>query len=160
MRIAVTVLCLASLPGCIQESSDDYWSGGGGGGWGSGWGGGGGSAGFGCQSDDACGSLTCTRTGECLPAAQVRAVVTDWTVQGEPASETSCARAPRLSITFSSGAGEQFGYTPVPCKAGKFTVDKLPLRFTSVQLAREGDRSGGAYGTFDSDGRALLDLRY
>lgn len=163
MRTALLACLAFGLVGCFAErdyDDDHYWSGGSGSGWGSGWGGGGGTSGFGCSSDSECGGLTCTRTGECLAASQVRAVSTVWTVGDELASDTSCSAVPRLSITFSSGGGEQFGYTPVPCKAGKFTVDKFPTRFTTVQLAREGDYGGGAFGTFDSQGTAMLDLPY
>jgi hypothetical protein len=48
----------------------------------------------------------------------------------------------------------------VPCKLGRFTVDKLPTRYTTVTLARAGDYYGGASATFDSSGNALLDLQY
>lgn len=161
MRLALA-LCL--LAGClIQDPYDDPYYGGGGGGIGSGWGGGGGQVELGCLSDSDCGTsgLVCTRTGECLSASQVRAVRTLWTVKGLEASEASCSRAPSLSITFTSSGGEQFGYTPVPCKAGKHTVDKFPIRFTTVQLARDGDYSGGDTGTFDAtSGEAQLDLPY
>jgi hypothetical protein len=161
------LLALCLLPGCLepQEPYDpyyDYGSGGGGGGLGSGWGGGGGTVEYGCTSDAACGSnLVCTRTGECLAASQVRAVHTLWTVKGKVASEETCVGAPSLSITFFTAiAGEEFGYTPVPCRAGKHTVDKLPTRFVTVQLTRAYDYSGGDSGPFDMNGDAQLDLPY
>lgn len=164
MRLALA-LCL--LSGCLIEEPRDedpyYGSGSGssGGSWGSGWGGGGGTIDYGCSSDAACGvGSLCTRTGECLPASQVRAVHTYWTVAGKTASSATCTNAPNLAITFSSGAGEQMGYTPVPCRAGLHTVDKFPTRFTSVQLAIEGDYAGGDSATFDADGNAQLDLPY
>jgi hypothetical protein len=163
MRLALLAVCLL---GCIppdhDDHSDDYWSGGDSG-WGSGWGGDDGlPPTLGCTSDAACGSgLTCTRTGECLASSMVRAVYTLWTVDGMTASDATCSAAPKLAITFSSNtSGEQWGYTPVPCNAGKFTVDKFPMRFTSVQLAREGDYTGGVYRMFDAQGTASLDLPY
>lgn len=164
MRLALLALCLA---GCfVDTSSDPYddpyddYNNTGGGGWGSGWGGDGGSTSYGCQSDSECGGLVCTRSGECLPASSVRLVRTVWTIDGAPATDATCAPVPKLSITFSTSAGEQFGYTPVPCVAGKFTVDKFPTRFTTVQLTRAYDYSGGGYGTFDATGTATLDLPY
>ena len=163
MRLALAALLFSA---CYIDSGDDgyvYEDGyyGSGSGWGSGWGGGSGvDTEYGCASDAECGGLVCARTRECLPASQVRAVHALWTVGGDAASATSCSLAPNLAITFSGGSGEQWGYAPVPCKAGKFTVDKFPTRFTNVQLARDTDYSGGAYGTFGSDGNALLDLPY
>jgi hypothetical protein len=149
------------LGGCMMEDSSSSGSyGGGGGGWGSGWGGGGGTTGFGCQADSECGGLTCARTGECLAASEIRIVHTNWTLKGAAASDATCTKAPLLAITFTSPQGEMFGYAPVPCDAGKHTVDKLPIRFNEVQLARENDYSGGAYGTFDATGNATLDLPY
>ena len=172
MRFALASCLVASifasaLAGClIQDPHDDgtyYGSGSssGGGSLGSGWGGGSGAYDYGCHSDAECGSgLVCARTYECLTASQVRVVHTLWTVGGDPASEATCTSAPDLSITFTNGASEQWGYTPVPCRAGKHTVDKFPIRFTTVQLSRAYDYSGGDFGTFDAQGNAQLDLPY
>jgi len=163
MRLALA-LCL--LSGClIQEPQDDdpyYDYGSGGGNPGSGWGGGNGPpTTYGCQSDSACGTgNVCARTGECLPASQVRVVHTLWTVNGMAASTTTCANAPDLSITFTNSYGEEWGYTPVPCRAGKHTIDKFPTRFNIVWLQRAYDYSGGATGTYDAEGNATLDLKY
>jgi hypothetical protein len=162
MRLALVALLLSAC--YIDSSSDDdgyYYDDYGSGGWGSGWGGSGGTpTEYGCASDAECSGLVCARTRECLPASQVRIVRSLWTIDGEQASSASCSLAPDLAITFSSSSGEQWGYSPVPCTAGKFTIDKFPTRFTSVQLARDSDYSGGAYGTFGSDGNAQLDLPY
>jgi hypothetical protein len=95
-----------------------------------------------------------------LTASAVRAVHTLWTVRGQPASDTTCASAPKLDITFSAGDGDTFGFSPVPCDAGKHTVDKLPTRYRAVMLARAGDYAGGDSGTFDASGDAMLDLPY
>ncbi|HEY5925482.1 MAG TPA: hypothetical protein VIV11_27545 [Kofleriaceae bacterium] len=164
MRLALAALLLT---GCIIEPPDsgpDYPPPGGDSGWGSGWGGGGGTGGYGCQSDAACGTgNVCARNGECTIASNVRIVRTTWTMRDQEASDTTCASAKQLDITFhTSGAGldDQFGFSPVPCSAGKFTVDKLPLRYTMVSLARRSDGYGGATGTFDAAGNAILDLPY
>lgn len=162
MRIAVAAVLLA---GCIIEPPDsgpDYPPPGGGGGWGSGWGGGGGSTGYGCHADTECGGgSVCARNGECLPSSAVRIVRTTWTLKDQAAADATCTSAPKLSITFStSGSGDMFGFSPVPCDAGKFTVDKLPARFSLVSLSRTGDDYGGATAAFDADGNATIDLPY
>jgi hypothetical protein len=161
MRFAVAAILLA---GCIIEPPDsggDYPSGGGGG-WGSGWGGSGGSTGYGCQSDSACGGsgYVCARNGECTLATNVRIVHATWTMHDLTASDSTCTNAKYLDITFSTNGGENFGFAPVPCSAGKYTIDKLPTRYTTVTLARSGDYYGGASGVFDSDGNATLNLPY
>jgi hypothetical protein len=160
MRIALAALLLSA---CIIEppnSGDDYPSGGGGG-WGSGGGGSGGNAGFGCQSDAACGTgNVCARNGECTIAANVRIVHATWTMQAEQASDATCTTAKYLDITFSTSSGDSFGFAPVPCNAGKYTIDKMPTRYTMVTLARSGDYYGGASGVFDATGNAALNLPY
>jgi len=130
-------------------------------GWGSGYGGSGGDVGFGCHQDSDCGgTLVCARDGECLTADSVRFIHVNWTVKTEVASDTTCVSAPDLAITFSDPSGDLFGFAPVPCNAGRYTVDKLPTRFTRVELTRSGEYSGGASGTFDTTGTAVLDLPY
>lgn len=162
MRCALVATLLAT--GCLIEPG-----GGGGGdpppsdsGWGSGWGGSGGTTGYGCRLDSECESTqVCARDGNCTAATGVRIVHVMWTLKGQPASDTSCRYAPKLSISFSdSNEGGMFGFAPVPCDAGKFTVDKMPYRYTTVHLARDGDYDGGARGTFDTSGNVTLDLNY
>lgn len=159
MRLGLAMLLLT---GCIIEPPDsggDYPSGGGG--WGSG-GGGSGPIEYGCHADSDCSASTvCARTGECLSPSSVHAVHALWTVGGDPASDASCTDAPKLDITFADlGGGDTFGYSPVPCDAGKYTVDKLPTRYEMVTLSRAGDYYGGATARFDLDGNATLDLPY
>ncbi len=155
---------LAMVGGCITQSSSDppydpynpYDPG-----WGSGAGGGGGSTGFGCHADTECGTgSVCARDGECLAADQVRVVHVIWTVQGQAASATTCTAAPKLDITFSDAQGYSFGFSPVPCAEGKFTVDKMPTNFSSVALERQYAYDGGAGGVFDATGTATVDLPY
>ena len=163
MRIVLAALWALASAGCIIEPPDnDYPPPPDDGGWGSGWGGGGGSSGYGCQSDAACGSgYVCARNGECTTASNVRVVHVNWTVKGVAASDASCVGSPKLDISFSTSASaEMFGFSPVPCDAGRFTIDKLPLRYTQVDLARAGDTYGGDSGLFDSAGNVQLDLPY
>ncbi|HEY5951100.1 MAG TPA: hypothetical protein VIV40_36665 [Kofleriaceae bacterium] len=162
MRFALAALLLTGCVIAPPDSGDDYPSGGsGGGGWGSGSGGSGGTGGYGCQSDAACGTgYVCARNGECTTSSSVRIVHTLWTVHDQVASDATCSAAPALDITFSTSGGEQFGFAPVPCDAGKYTIDKMPTRYTMVNLARSGDYAGGANGVFDANGNASLDLPY
>ena len=159
MRIALAALLLT---GCIIEPPNDPGPvGGSDPGWGSGWGGSGGTGGYGCQSDGACGSgYVCARNGECTTAANVRIVHATWTMHDQIPTDATCSSAPKLDITFQTSGGEDFGFSPVPCNAGKYTIDKLPTRYTSVTLARAGDYYGGASAAFDATGNAALNLPY
>jgi hypothetical protein len=167
--LRVWPLVLGLVGGCFTQSSstnvpyDPYDPNGGG--WGTGNGGSGGSTGFGCHADTDCnaGSATtnvCARDGECMTADAVRIVHVSWTVRGQVASASSCTAAPRLDITFADPSGYSFGFAPVPCAEGRFTVDKMPKTFTSVSLARQYEYDNGDVAVFDATGNAALDLPY
>ncbi|CAN5497850.1 hypothetical protein BH11MYX1_BH11MYX1_37380 [soil metagenome] len=154
-------LVLGLVGGCITPSGGPTGDGGGySNGWGSGYGGSGGSTGYGCHADSDCGGLVCARTGACLSATEVRVIHVSWTVNAEVASAATCVKAPDLELTFGANTDGPFGFAPVPCVEGKFTVDKMPIAYKTVQLEREYDYAGGTSGTFDSTGSALLDLAY
>src|SRR5262245_12852222 len=159
MRVALAAVLLA---GClIDPSTGDDYPPPDNTGWGSGYGGGGGTSSWGCQSDAACGTgFVCARNGDCTTASAVHVIHVNWTLKGAPASDASCKNSPQLDITFRDGYGDTFGFSPVPCNAGRYTIDKMPLRFNSVELARAGDYGGGDTGTFDDTGNAALDLPY
>ncbi len=115
----------------------------------------------GCQRDSACslGEL-CTRTGACLVASDVRAVHVSWTLSGRQADANTCRVQPNLLINIhASGDRGHVSYAPVPCVAGKFSVDKLPKSFDQVELGRErgGDTRSGM---IDGAGEATLDLPF
>ena len=57
-------------------------------------------------------------------------------------------------------SGDRFGYAPVPCNAGIYTIDKLPNWYLVVSLYRNDSGGGGAQASFDADGNAMLDLPY
>ena len=161
MRLALAALLLGA---CIIEPPPDSGGGssGSGDGWGSGWGGGGGSTSYGCHADTECGSsYVCARDGECLAATSVHMIHANWTIKGQPASDATCTNAKNLDITFeASTTADQFGFSPVPCNAGRYTIDKMPSRYTSVTLSRAGDGYGGDTAVFDAEGNAQLDLPY
>ncbi|MBA3457625.1 MAG: hypothetical protein H0T42_31375 [Deltaproteobacteria bacterium] len=153
MRIALLLVLAA---GCIpaagpppESDYDDYDD--------DGWTGSGGDPFYGCRRDSECGSQVCARDGACYPATSIRAVVTTWTVGGEVATTASCTTHPDLFIRFATTNGESFGYSPVPCRNGKFTIDKLPMSYSRVELG--GNGSGfGTSATITSTGTAMIDL--
>ena len=163
-------LVLTVLGGCVTQSysgDDQYYPPEGDPGWGSGQGGSGGTSGYGCHMDSECGTgmgpnaPVCARDGQCYLASQVRIIHVNWTVRQQAASATTCSVAPNLDITFMDVQQTQFGFSPVPCVEGRFTIDKLPTTYTTVNLERAGDYNGGATGTFDpATGVATLDLPY
>jgi hypothetical protein len=161
MRLALALPLL--LAACIQQTDPNPGSGptpdpG----WGTGPGGTGGNEGFGCHQDSDCGAYAvCARDGECLSPSIVRTIHVSWTVSSQPASADTCATAPHLDLTFIDPNGDQFGFSPVPCAEGKFTVDKMPSSYGTVEMSRTGDYAGSlASGSFDTDGTAALDLRF
>lgn len=105
-----------------------------------------------------CGSDVCARDGQCWPPSLVRVVHARWTIVGAPASIDTCVDHPDLHIAFSDHSGNnRFGFAPVPCRIGLFTVDVLPEVYSRVELGIHGqDPSAGA--VFDEAGDALLDL--
>jgi hypothetical protein len=148
MRLA---LALVFAAGCVQTSSDPYPAG-------PGWTGPGGDPIFGCTKDADCVTQVCARDGACYSASNIRAAHVTWTVAGKVADDTSCARSVNLYIRFSGPGGEAFGYAPVPCHNGKYTMDKLPTSYTRVELGRDGAPSGTT-GSIDTvTGDVAIDL--
>lgn len=145
-----------ALVGCMQ-SDPPYPPGGGGGG--------GGGTGLVCQADTDCaGGQVCARTGQCVQPSDVHTVHVTWTLQGQPASTATCASSSQLEIDFPSGPGGDggwWGWAPVPCDEGKFTVDKLPTWFPEADVSIDGDPGSTVTAQIDaSTGLATLDLPY
>ena len=111
-----------------------------------------------CELDSDCRNGTvCARDGECLPASEVRPIKVTWTIRGVAPNPTLCARAPDLYVLFASTVeNDTYGYEPVPCQSGLFTVDKLPRRYISVELGADGVVREAK--PFDSQGNAAFDL--
>jgi hypothetical protein len=112
-----------------------------------------------CTEDRDCGGdLVCARSGECLSPSQVRSARVTWTVRGQPASDATCSGMPSLYLLFYAGTTvDSFGYSPVPCNAGLFVVDKIARRFTSAEL---GVLDGvGMEKLLDAQGNVMFDLR-
>ncbi len=132
MRILATLLLVCA--GCPADGSDE------------------------CKVDGDCGGAdVCTRSSECLPASQVRAIRVTWTIRGMPASDGTCAKSPNFYVSFAGDTlNDTFGYAPVPCKAGLFTVDKLPRRYVSAEIGVEHGFNDAK--AFDANGNAAFDL--
>ena len=74
-----------------------------------------------------------------------------------PASDTTCAATPNFYVLFSgTQISDTFGFSPVPCKSGVFSIDKLPRRFVSVELGVENGNSEVT--SIDAQGNASFDL--
>lgn len=118
---------------------------------------GGGGGGL-CEVDDDCGGdLRCARNGECLPASEVRSIRITWTIRGQPPSAALCGATPDLYLMFAgTQPGDTFGYSPVPCEAGLFVMDKLSRRFVSVEIGAENRFQTEK--AIDSQGNVAFDL--
>ena len=134
MRL-VLIAAIALLAGCPVEGEGD------------------------CEVNEDCsGGLVCARDHACVDASQVRAIQVTWTINGAAASAASCEDHD-LYIEFSNGdRADSLGFSPVPCFAGQFSVDRLPRRFDQVELGFNNgfDRE---FASFDADGNATIDLR-
>lgn len=110
-----------------------------------------------CTTDADCGTEVCARDGECLPSSEVRLVKLSWTIRGSAASPTTCAQSPSFYVQFDSiDVNDSFGYEPVPCDQGQFTVDKLPRRYVQAEMGI-GNRFLDAQ-PIDAMGQATFDL--
>ena len=112
-----------------------------------------------CTTDSQCGDDVCARSGECLARSSVRSVTVNWTVSGVAADALSCATHPDLYLQFDGpDYGDVMRFAPVPCKAGKFFIDKLPRRFLQVELGVEGSAGTADRSRIDASAQVQLDL--
>jgi hypothetical protein len=112
-----------------------------------------------CMTDSQCGGDVCARDGECLPASEIQSVKVTWTIRGQAASAMTCAASPSFLLQFDGYSyGDSFGYAPVPCMEGQFTMDKLPTRFVQVDVGL--DNAGSFLGSkpIDASGVVAFDL--
>lgn len=111
-----------------------------------------------CAQDSDCGGDVCARNGECLPASAVRSVRVMWTVRTQPANASTCGTTQNLYLMFFGfDPNDAFGFEPVPCDAGLFSIDKLPTRFTSVEIGDTNHRFQQEK-VFDAQGNVSFDL--
>jgi hypothetical protein len=173
---SVLPLVLGLVGACVTQDSTPvggYYGGGDDGGGGGDGGDNGGYGGY-CGSDSDCinelgSGYVCARDEECQLASDVRTVHITWTIMGSAAGSDTCSSSPDLELLFNqtgdlSGTNYQFGFAPVPCAEGEFSIDKLPDYYAYVGLFdnssfSEND-SAGATGTFDGSGDCALDLNF
>lgn len=111
-----------------------------------------------CQVDSDCGPEICARDGHCIAERDVREARASWTLGGIAANAAVCSEQPDLSVTFTGdGPGEQLGFSPVPCAAGTFFIDRLPRSYRWVEIGFLDNRAPAA-GPLDRDGAIVLDL--
>lgn len=112
-----------------------------------------------CTADVECSAGVCARTGECLPGDEVRKAQVIWTKAGQPPTDQSCYWFPTVRVEFWSepeiDQRETWESGPLPCTLGKFTVDKLPMRFL---IGGVKSPSAGMWVPLDDDGVARVDL--
>ena len=161
------VLGALALVGCgltgTTGTGDDYYPPGGGGDDGGGWTTTPGGTDYECMADADCNSaqLICSSTFQCMQPSQVRAIHVNWTLDEQPASPTTCGGAPTLQLSFTDINGTTgWGYAPVPCAEGKFTIIKMPLTFVGALMGAENGEGSYFTGTFDTTGNTTIDLQY
>lgn len=89
-----------------------------------------------CSADTDCpADQVCARDDTCTPASEVRWVHVRWTVDGAPADATTCASRPDLVVEIGDSVGAAWGVAPVPCDEGVYSVDKIPLSWTTATVA-------------------------
>ena len=80
---------------------------------------------------------------------------------GSAANATSCTSIPDLYLQFYDSPDDGVGFAPVPCAEGNFSVDKMPTRFTNVEVGISVDESDSGDlgdGTFNGSGQVMFDL--
>lgn len=117
-----------------------------------------------CTSDSQCSDGdVCARTEECAPPSELIHMRVSWTLAGQPASTASCAGHDQLRIGLITGSGryeQEVGFSPVPCVAGVFPIDRLPDWYDRVELGFDvaGDFRNSQILELRSDGTASFDL--
>lgn len=93
-----------------------------------------------CGQDPPCGEgLVCSQPSECLAPERIYAIHINWTLSGRPANKTTCAGLPDFSVYFSSdGSAPKLSYSPVPCAAGRFTIDRVSRIVNEASLLAPG----------------------
>jgi len=116
----------------------------------------------GCRKDADCGTgsgLVCARDFACVNASDVYTAHISWTIHGALASAQTCASLPGLDLQFFTSDDYFFGYSPIACDQGKFTITKLPTWYMKVSIHPAGDQ--GTFTRIDpTTGDAAVDLPY
>lgn len=111
-----------------------------------------------CDVDTQCGGEVCARDHLCRAASDVREVTVRWTIAGAPASADTCAGKDLYVEFHGLDLQQTLAFTPVPCPAGSFHVDKLPLDFVDAEVGPTG-RGPSAISPIDATNAVTVDLR-
>jgi hypothetical protein len=91
-----------------------------------------------CRTDRDCGGdFVCTRVGECASESSVYALRVEWTVHGLTTDQAgACTDVGDLELAITDPTtGGQHAVRPVPCIAGSFYFDRLPVGYTEVSMS-------------------------
>ena len=98
-----------------------------------------------CAAPSDCGAdQVCSRANTCAAPAEVRVVTTTWTIDGAPPTGTTCRGIRELAIDLLSPNFDEDvqSYAPLPCLAGSFALDRLPLGYDQIHLGLVFDDGG------------------
>ena len=94
-----------------------------------------------------------------MPAGETQRAQVIWTIASQWPNEQSCYWIPNVTVEFLTqpeiNQGETWQSDPLDCTLGKFTIDKLPLRFW---IGGVKSPSAGMWIPLDSTGVARVDL--
>ena len=80
---------------------------------------------------------------------------------GKPANATVCDATQSLTLRLAPPDSFGIGWAPVPCSQGKFTVDKIPISYSQVELSQQYHDDTKQDGTLDAvTGEVTIDLRF
>lgn len=91
-----------------------------------------------CSTDSDCGSDVCARSGECLASDAISPPVTfRWTINGQPATASTCAPHPQLHLVlWPDNAADPNLTLEISCTSGAgLVLDRIPAHLLgSVEL--------------------------
>lgn len=95
--------------------------------------------GLACINDSDCGgsvpNLICDQSKACADKTTLRTIRVNWTVKGSTPSGATCSGIDHLKLDFTSDDNAiAFAFDPVPCAAGSFPIDKMPVAVIKVKI--------------------------
>jgi hypothetical protein len=87
-----------------------------------------------CIQDLDCSGELCSVFGACQPASELETVHVTWTVNGQPASMTSCGGLSNLTLQLGDVSIPQLDWytAAAPCADGAFSVSNVPTDLDTV----------------------------
>jgi hypothetical protein len=113
-----------------------------------------------CKVDGDCGVVVCDNSSICTDMGMLRKVQVSWTINGSIPGASNCTGVARLEVEFQALDGAAFGYGPVPCTAGLFSLLKMPSKFVKAKLTaiRTGGGDSQVTGDIGADGFVNVDI--